>query len=89
MFMDDNTADTNDAPAHTTGLRRFLQARLHKKRTGVMTGLGDAAQPSRNLSKSDASTTDPYAALRDIDVFGQKSDDGVNRTDDPSRGPIE
>jgi hypothetical protein len=40
-------------------------------------------------SASDAPETDPYAALRDIDVLGQKWADGVNRTDDPSRGPIE
>jgi hypothetical protein len=40
-------------------------------------------------SDSDTPKADPYAALRDIDVFGQKSEDGLNRTNDPSRGPIE
>jgi hypothetical protein len=70
-------------------------ARLDKKRAVKNAGFVDAAQPSRSLpgddeaSDSDAPKTDPYAALREIDVFGQKSEDGVNRTDDPSRGPIE
>jgi hypothetical protein len=70
-------------------------SKLHKKRKIKNAGLVDAAQSSRSLprddepSDSDAPKTDPYAALRDIDVFDQKSGDGVNRTDDSSRGPIE
>jgi hypothetical protein len=38
---------------------------------------------------SDVPKTDPYLALREIDVLGQGSENGLNRTDDPSRGPIE
>jgi hypothetical protein len=38
---------------------------------------------------SDVPKADPYLALREIDVLGQGSDNGLNRTDDPSRGPIE
>jgi hypothetical protein len=70
-------------------------ARLHKKRKIQNAGFVDAPQSTRGLPQarvrrdSDAPETDNYGALRDIDVLGQKSDDGVNRTDDPSRGPIE
>jgi hypothetical protein len=78
---------------HTDPVREV--ARLHKKRTIKKAGFVGAAQSSRDLPRagerrdSDAPETDRYGALRDIDVLGQKSDDGVNRTDDPSRGPIE
>jgi hypothetical protein len=40
-------------------------------------------------TESGAPKTDPYLALREIDVLGQGSENGLNRTDDPSRGPIE
>jgi asparagine N-glycosylation enzyme membrane subunit Stt3 len=70
-------------------------ARLHKKRKIKNAGFVDEAQSTEGpprLSEprySDVPENDAYSALRDIDVLGQKSDDGVNRTDDPSRGPIE
>jgi hypothetical protein len=75
-------------------------ARLHKKRKVKSAGFVDVTQSSKDLPQArelrdsdapetDAPKTDPYAALRDVDVFDQKSADGVNRTDDPSRGPIE
>jgi len=47
--------------------------------------LQDKPQP---FSESDVPTADLYLALREVD-FGRGSDDGVNRADDPSRGPIE
>ena len=40
----------------------------------------------------DANAPDPYAAMRAVDVLGQKSEasqDGVNRSEDPQRGEIE
>ena len=40
----------------------------------------------------DPNAPDPYAAMRDVDVLGQKSEasqDRVNRTEDPHRGEIE
>jgi hypothetical protein len=46
-------------------------------------------QPFSPGGYSDIPENDAYEALRDIDVLGQKSADGVNRTDDPSRGLIE
>jgi hypothetical protein len=69
-------------------------ARLHKKRSVKDAGFFDApestgALPHAARRDSDYRESDAYGALRDIDVLGQKSDDGVNRTDDPSRGPIE
>jgi hypothetical protein len=70
-------------------------ARLHKRRAIKNAGFVDGAQSSRTLpwagerQDSDALEEDRYGVMRDIDVLGQKSDDGVNRTDDPSRGPIE
>ncbi len=39
----------------------------------------------------DRDAPDPYAALRNVDVLGQKSEasqDGVNRTSDPNRGDV-
>jgi hypothetical protein len=80
-------------PVHTV-------ARLHKKRKIKNAGFVDVTPSSNDLPRvsesrdsddpeTDAPGTDPYAALRDVDVFDQKSADGVNRTDDPSRGPIE
>jgi hypothetical protein len=64
---------------------------FRRKRRESAAPLDGAAEndASRDLPDSNAPETDPYAALRDIDILGQKSDDGVNRTDDPSRGPIE
>lgn len=70
-------------------------ARLHKRRKIKNAGFVDAPQTTRDRPQnseprySDDQESDAYDALRDIDVLGQKSDDGVNRTDDPSRGPIE
>jgi hypothetical protein len=69
-------------------------ARLHKKRSVRNAGFVDAAEstealPHATRRESDYPGADAYGAMRDIDVLGQKSDDGVNRTDDPSRGPIE
>jgi hypothetical protein len=70
-------------------------AKLHKKRTIKNAGFVDADQSSTGLPRvgerrdSNASETDRYGAMRDVDVLGQKSDDGVNRTEDPSGGPIE
>lgn len=69
-------------------------ARLHKNRKVRNAGFVDTPQSSggpplvQEHSYSEVPETDAYGALRDVDVFGQKSD-GVNRTDDPSRGPIE
>ena len=40
----------------------------------------------------DPNAPDPYAAMRDVDLQGQKSEasqDGVNRTEDPGRGEID
>ncbi|HEY5121094.1 MAG TPA: hypothetical protein VII84_05930 [Acidimicrobiales bacterium] len=40
----------------------------------------------------DPNAPDTYGALRDVDILGQKSEssqDGVNRTEDPRRGPID
>ena len=40
----------------------------------------------------DRDEPDPYAALRAVDVLGQKSEasqDGVNRTSDPRRGDVD
>jgi hypothetical protein len=40
----------------------------------------------------DPDAPDPYGAMREVDVLGQKSEasqDGVNRTEDPRRGEIE
>jgi hypothetical protein len=79
--MDESTADLNRATGVVTTFKRFLRTRFHTQRPTESAGVGDV---DSNVPKAD-----PYAALRDIDVFGQKSDDGVNRTDDPSRGPIE
>ena len=64
---------------------------FRRKHRETATPLDDTAVDDalRDLPDSNAPETDPYAALRDIDILGQKSDDGVNRTDDPSRGPIE
>ena len=78
---------------HTDPVREV--ARLHKKRSIKRAEFVHAAQTSTGLPRasedrnSDAPVKDPYEALREVDVFGQKSEDGVNRTDDPSRGPIE
>jgi len=77
---------------HTDPLREV--ARLRKSRVVQRAGFIDAAQSSSARSAgerrdSDASEADGYDILRGIDILGQKSDDGVNRTDDPSRGPIE
>jgi hypothetical protein len=38
---------------------------------------------------SDVPKADPYLALREVDFLGRGSENGVNRTNDPSRGPIE
>jgi hypothetical protein len=78
---------------HTDPVREV--ARLHKKRKIKNAGFVDTAQSSRGLARagergdSDAPETDGYDAMRDVDILGQRSEDGVNRTDDPSRGPIE
>jgi hypothetical protein len=70
-------------------------SRLHQKRTIKNAGFVDGVRSSdvspltRQRPAPDVSETDRYGPLRDVDVLGQKSDDGVNRTDDPSRGPIE
>lgn len=70
-------------------------ASLHKRRVIKSAGFVDAAQSSSNSRSagerrdSDAPETDGYGVMGDIDILGQKSDDAVNRTDDPSRGPIE
>jgi hypothetical protein len=78
---------------HTDPMREV--ARLHEKRSIKNAGFVDEAQSSTGLLRnserreSDAPETDAYGALRDIDILGQNSEDGVNRTDDPSRGPIE
>jgi ABC-type nickel/cobalt efflux system permease component RcnA len=70
-------------------------AKLHKKRKIQKAGFVDATESSMDRPRisehrySDAPESDDYDALRDVDVLGQKSADGVNRTDDPSRGPIE
>ncbi len=70
-------------------------ARLHQRRKVKNAGFVDASPSSmgpshiREREYSDTPESDGYDALRDVDVLGQKSDDGVNRTDDPSRGPIE
>jgi hypothetical protein len=70
-------------------------ARLHKKRQIKRAGFVDTPPssilpPQTNERRySNAPESDDYDALRDVDVLGQKSDDGVNRTDDPTRGPIE
>ena len=78
---------------HTDPVREV--ARLHKKRTIRDAGFVDGAESSRGVPRagegrdSDARDSDRYGAMRDIDVLGQKSNDGVNRTEDPSRGPIE
>jgi hypothetical protein len=78
---------------HTDPVRKV--ARLHKKRTIKNAGFVDGTQSSGGFPRagrrrdSAAVETQRYGAMRDIDVLGQKSDDGVNRTDDPSRGPIE
>ena len=70
-------------------------ARLQKNRKVRNAGFVDTPQSSggpplvQEHSYSEAPETDTYGAPRDVDVFGQKSDGGVNRTDDPSRGPIE
>jgi hypothetical protein len=77
---------------HTDPVREV--AILHKKRKIKSAGFVDAAQSSMGLPRtgerrdSDTPETDGYDAMRDIDVLGQKSD-GVNRADDPTRGPIE
>jgi hypothetical protein len=69
--------------------------RLHKKRkvraAGFVAEEWSSTVPSRSSEHgdSDASETGSYGVMDDIDVLGQKSADGVNRTDDPSRGPIE
>jgi hypothetical protein len=39
--------------------------------------------------EQNAPTTDPYLALREVDFLGRGNENGVNRTDDPKRGPIE
>ena len=78
---------------HTDPVREV--ARLHKMRKIKNAGFIAASQSSRDVPRTgerrdwDVSQTDRYSVMRDIDVLGQKSDDGVNRTDDPSRGPIE
>lgn len=70
-------------------------AKLHKKRKIKNAGFVDAPRTTMDRPQnsehrySGDQQSDAYDALRDIDVLGQKSDDGVNRTDDPSRGPIE
>lgn len=48
--------------------------------------LTEKPQPPK---ESDAPTTDPYLALREVDFLGLGDENGVNRTDDPKRGPIE
>ena len=40
-------------------------------------------------TESDVPKADPYLALREVEFLGHGSQNGVNRTDDPSRGPIE
>jgi hypothetical protein len=70
-------------------------ARLHQRRAIKKAGSVDAAPSSMGPPRiserrdSDVPEIDAYEALRDIDVFGQKSANGVNRTDDSTRGPIE
>jgi len=70
-------------------------ARLHKKRTIKNAGFVESTQSSKGSMRAgqrrdwDDLESDRYGAMRDVDVLGQKSDDGLNRTDDPSRGPIE
>jgi hypothetical protein len=82
-----------DRGLHTDPVREVT--RLHTKRKIKNAGFVDAVQTSMGRPtpserrESEAPGTDPYAALRDIDVLGQKSADGLNRTDDPSLGPIE
>jgi hypothetical protein len=41
------------------------------------------------LPDSDVPKADPYLALREIDFLGRGNENGVNRIDDPKRGPIE
>jgi hypothetical protein len=78
---------------HTDPVREV--ARLHKKRTIKNAGFVDAtpscggAPRAGRRRDSDVAETERDGAIRDVDVLGQKSDDGVNRTDDPSRGTIE
>ena len=81
---------------HTNPKREV--ARLHKKRKIEKAGFGYAAQLSRGLPRAgerrDSGTleSDSHETMRDIDILGQTSEDGtdgVNRSDDPSRGPIE
>ena len=70
-------------------------AKLHRKRSIKKAGFVDEVQSSVGQQQfgeghqSDPPASDAYGLLRDIDILGQKSADGVNRTDDPSRGPIE
>jgi hypothetical protein len=69
-------------------------ARLHKKRTIKNAGFVDETPSSGRIPRarrrrdSDVVEKRRYGAVSDIDVLGQKSDGGVNRTDDPTRGPI-
>lgn len=62
--------------------------RKHRESETPLEASRDAAH-SGEPHGTDVPEADPYSALRDIDVFGQGSADGMNRTDDPSRGPIE
>jgi hypothetical protein len=66
-----------------------LFRRKHHKSATPLEGTSRDLPRDDEPSDSDPHKADPYAALRDIDVFNQKSEDGLNRTNDPSRGPIE
>jgi len=53
---------------------------------------GARARAGERAPESDPDAPDAYGAMRDVDVWGQRSEassDGVNRTEDPRRGPIE
>lgn len=69
-------------------------ARLHKRSRIKNAGFVDDSASSAisragGEHRRSSAPEDDYAALRDVDVLGQKSAEGLNRTDDPSRGPIE
>ena len=69
--------------------------RLHKKRKVRAAGFvaeewtGTAGARPGAVRDEDNSETSEYGAMDDVDILGQKSAGGVNRTDDPSLGPIE
>lgn len=79
------TSDSSFVQGVTDSVDRF-------KAEGQLQSNSSVPSADERADDEDLTTPNPYDPLGDADVLGAKSGasrDGVNRTTDPSRGPIE